>query len=82
MEWSQLGSASVLGYLSESRGFSVNDIMKEEVTLLVVQALREDLNQPKLSSNKIGLVSYQRDLDLRMVKSKGEDPRRQEGFPN
>ncbi|XP_050915960.1 uncharacterized protein LOC127131064 [Lathyrus oleraceus] len=29
--------------------------MKEEVTLLVIQALQEDLNQPKLSGNKIGL---------------------------
>lgn len=36
VEWSQLGSASIPGYLFESSGFSMDCVMKEEVTLLVI----------------------------------------------
>jgi hypothetical protein len=36
MKWSQLGPASIFGYLFESHSFSMNDIMKEKATLLIV----------------------------------------------
>ena len=51
VEWSQLGSASIPGYLFESSGLSMDCIMVNEVTFLVIQELWEDLNVPQIFLN-------------------------------
>lgn len=49
--------ANISSYLFESGGFIVICVIEKDGAFSVIKAFGENLNQPKLSSHEVGLIS-------------------------
>lgn len=78
--WTKFRMTNISGYLPVAGSLGVDCVVKNERILSYIKWFWEDLNEAKLSCDKVWLVRYQGNMTFRLIEPQGEYPGSEECF--